>query len=150
MLHYTAYASQILLSIESKSVLSINGYNMTSRDLLGITIYGATKEVRNDTYLKELNTELGVNTLSFAGDLSAYLLPPNQTEAIKCCNTTQGLKSYINSGEACKNYLNHPATAIWSSSTYMDDTTLTTFLYLKDNCRNTSFPTIYHCYGPIG
>ena len=83
--------------------------------------------------------------LSFASDLSSSLLPSDFDDAVACCNKTEDLINYINSGQACEEYSSKASTKVWNSDYYKDSTSMKTFLFLKDNCRNDSVNK-YHCY----
>lgn len=142
---WVASANSVQLNIFSNTLVSINGYNKTSKYLLGSTAYSVTP-LHNDSYLTELNKNLGVNVIGFGEDLGG-ILPFNQTESIKCCNTTEGLKQYIESGQACAKYKNSYDPKIWNSNYFKQNTSITTFIYLKDNCQSNYYPQDYHCLG---
>ena len=138
-------AISVQLNISSNTLISVNNYTQTSNYLLGLSAYGATP-LSNNSYLKELNSNLSVNVIGFGEQLNG-ILPTNQAEGVKCCNTTQGLREYIQNGSACINYAKSYDPQKWNSDFYKQDTTITTFIYLKDSCQNDYYPEDYHCIG---
>ena len=139
------YSADVNINVKSSTLVSINNYNTTSKYLLGLSAYGSSP-LSNDTFLKELNGNLGVNVVGYGEQLNG-ILPRDQAQGIQCCNTTQGLTNYIQSGEACTNYKTTFDPNIWNNPYYKQDTSITTFIYLKDSCQSNYYPEDYHCIG---
>ena len=143
----SAVFAAVELNISSNTLVTINGYDRTSNYLLGITAYAGIGPLTNDSYLKELNVNLGVNVIGYGQQLNG-ILPTNQQDAVKCCNTVNGLKNYIQDGQACQQFKNTYDPKIWNSNYYKQDTSITSFIYLKDSCQTGYEPEDNHCFGP--
>ena len=143
-----AVSADIVINISSNSILSINGYNKTSPYLMGLTYHGSGEaQFHNDSLLKQMNTQFGVNVIG-SGQSLMGLLPTNQQQAIKCCNTTSELKEWIESGEACNTLKQTEYQQVWHSDFYRQQTSMITFNYLNGvPCNNNSLPEFYHCIG---
>lgn len=141
-------SADIILNISSDSIVSLNGHNTTSQYLMGLTYHGSGEaQFHNDSLLKQMNEQFGVNVIG-SGQSLMGLLPTNQQEAIKCCNTTQELREWINSGEACNTLKQTEYQQVFHSDFYRDETTMITFNYLNGvPCNNNSLPEFYHCIG---
>ena len=138
--------SSYQLNISSDSLVSINDYDTTSTYLLGLSAYAGVGPLTNDSFLKQLNTELGVNVVGFGEQLNG-ILPTNQQQAEQCCNTVSGLTKWINDGSACNTYKNTYDPKVWNTNFWKSDTSITTFLYLIDSCNAGYYPELNHCLG---
>ncbi len=92
---------QIILEINSSQTVTVNGESYVSPFLLGLTAYSEGGANLNDpTLCSQFHKDLGINVIGFGETLGYALFPPNQQDAIKCCNNTHDLQEYIDSGQA--------------------------------------------------
>eukprot|EP01084_Bolivina_argentea_P136189 239865_1 len=141
------YAISVQLNISSNTIVSINNYNKSSSYLLGLSAYAGIGPLTNNSLLSQLNKQLGVNVIGYGEQLDG-ILPTNKQQAVECCNTTNGLKKYIVDGSACAAFKKTYDPSIWNSNYYKQETSITTFIYLKDSCQSGYYPEDYHCFGP--
>ena len=131
------------VNISSLTLISKNGYDTTSNYLLNLAAYSNVKPLSNESLLNYYHLTLGVNGFGFGQHLDG-ILPTNNNEGIQCCNTTNELKEWINSGNACKTFNEtYPPKYIWNTNYYKSH--LTSFYFLNENCNTQSLPSKYHC-----
>eukprot|EP01084_Bolivina_argentea_P124430 220494_1 len=131
------------VNITSNTITSINNKTKTSRYLLGETAYGDFKILTNATYVTELQKQYGINIMSFVPINSLFY---NTNNGFDCCNTTEDLNNYINSGQACRNFAQSPIAKIWESN-YWNALTIDSFQYFI-SCNNMNSVERYHCCDP--
>lgn len=138
------------ITLNSNSLVTVNDWQKTSNYLLGLSAYGGLDVLyKNEVNMELYNEQYGINSIGYGGGMSG-ILPESQSEAISCCNTASGLKSYIESGTAaCDRFKTTWQQKIYGSDYYLESTTFESFLYLYDHCRTGEYPTLNHCQGAV-
>ena len=134
----------VQININSNYLVSINSYDQTGHNLLGLSAYSGANYFQDESGQQRLHDDLGVNTLGHAPVFST-ILPDDIDEANSCCRWKNGLTNYIESGQACEQFASQYSTKIWSSDSYKS-TGLGSMIYLRAQCQDDNQPVIDHCY----
>ena len=124
----------VQININSNYLVSINSYDQTGHNLLGLSAYSGANYFIDESGQQRLHDDLGVNTLGHAPTM-ATILPDDIDEAYSCCRWKNGLSNYISSGAACENFANQYSAKIWSSDSYKS-IGLGSMIYLRAQCKD--------------
>ena len=159
--------SDVKLTISSDTILAYathsphlaTAWETTGNYLTGLTAYAGVGYLGNNaSILDYFVNQLNINVIGFGIELSS-IFPSNTDDAIKCCNDTASLSSYIDSGDACVNYNKntYDAKKIFMSDAWLNNSNLTNsdsstikiipFLYLREHCNSGDYPQLWHCLG---
>ena len=134
-----SYTLALQINVYSNQIVSINGYEGTGNNLMGVSSYGGGNYAKDATTRDHLVDDLGVNTIGY-GPVMSNLFDDAKT----CCSTEATLQNYISSGQACTNFKGRWSASIWGTDEYKIKG-IENMIYLRETCAAENQPAINHC-----